>query len=37
VLQRGGLGLVSIAVIVATCACILPTVADYRDVWDLVQ
>lgn len=32
-----GLGVVGIAVIVATFVFVLPRVADYRDVWDVVQ
>ena len=36
-LKRFGLGAVSLGIIVATFAFVLPTIADYRDVWALVQ
>ena len=36
-LQRLGLGALSIGIVVATFAFVLPTIADYRDVWALVQ
>ena len=34
-LQRLGLGALSIGIVVATFAFVLPTIADYRDVWAL--
>jgi uncharacterized membrane protein YbhN (UPF0104 family) len=37
VLQRLGLGALSLGIVVATFAFVLPTIADYRDVWALVQ
>ena len=36
-LQRLGLGALSLGIVVATFAFVLPTIADYRDVWALVQ
>lgn len=36
-LQRIALGLLSLGVVVATFAYFLPTIADYRDVWALVE
>ena len=36
-LQRLGLGALSLGIIVATFAFVLPTIADYREVWALVQ
>ena len=36
-LKRLGLGAVSLGIIVATFAFVLPTIADYREVWALVQ
>jgi uncharacterized membrane protein YbhN (UPF0104 family) len=35
--RRALLGLVSLAVVVATFAYLLPTIADYRDVWGVVK
>jgi uncharacterized membrane protein YbhN (UPF0104 family) len=35
--QRIGLGLIGFAVVVATFAFVLPKIADYRDVWDVVE
>ena len=36
-LQRLGLGALSLAIVVATFAFVLPTIADYRDVWGVVK
>jgi putative heme transporter len=36
-LRRLGLGALSLGIVVATFAFVLPTIADYRDVWALVQ
>ena len=36
-LKRFGLGALSLGIVVATFVFILPTIADYRDVWALVQ
>ena len=36
-LKRFGLGAVSLGIVVATFAFVLPTIADYREVWALVQ
>jgi putative heme transporter len=36
-LKRLGLGAVSLGIVVATFVFVLPTIADYRDVWALVQ
>jgi putative heme transporter len=36
-LQRLGLGALSLGIIIATFAFVLPTIADYREVWALVQ
>lgn len=36
-LQRIGLGALSLGIVVATFAYLLPTIADYRDVWAAVQ
>lgn len=35
--RRVGLGLIGFAVVVATFVFVLPKVADYRDVWDVVE
>lgn len=35
--KRGALGALSVAIIVATFAYVLPTIANYGDVWDVVQ
>lgn len=35
--RRAGLGAISIAVVVATFVFVLPKIADYRDVWDVVK
>ena len=35
--RRFGIGAVGLAVVVATFVFVLPRIADYRDVWDVVK